>query len=392
MTDFLFFGCYFCLLITAYLLFFHSSAYQTYSSKVLGFVMIVYAISITGYLLILSEWILYIPLLYKTFAPFNLLIPPLGYFYIRAVVKNERKISRKDYFHFIPFFVFVLSYTPFYIMPYQEKWDIVYKVVHDYSNNYKSQDGIIPESIYYLVRFVQAFIYVYFQWRLIRSAEKEVSITFTIPHKASVIQWLKFFTLMPMGALLGLIAIFIVVLSTSSGLQSGSAGWYSLIVSMSVFSFSVYLLLNPKLLYGIPFGPAEIQTSESKVQTLNEIDLGSTYAHDILLIENAFLKDKLYLTPNLNINQLSVLLGIPARDLSFIINNHYKLRFNDFINKYRIDFVVEKIEQGWLDRFTLQALASTAGYVNKTTFNNAFKKHVGHTPSEYIQLKRDQIA
>lgn len=386
MTDFFFFGCYFCLLITAYLLFFHTSTYQTYSSKILGFVMTVYAISITGYLLIISELMLSVPFLYKTFAPFNLLIPPLGYLYIRAVVQNERKISWNDFFHFIPFLIFVGSYTPFYFMPIQEKWTIVNAVVHNYSNNYKSQDGIIPEGVYYIIRFFQSFLYVYFQWRLIRKAQKQESITFTIPHKSAVIKWLKFFTFMPMVAMLGLVAIFVVVLLSKGDEQSASTSWYSLIVAMSIFSFSVYLLLSPRLLYGIPFFDfKEIDQVVGKGTGHTLADLGTTYANDIYIIETLFIKERLFLTPNLSISLVSVTIGIPARDLSFIINNHYKLRFNDFVNKFRIDYITEQINKGWLRNYTIESLFTSAGFVNKATFNAAFKKHKNDTPSGYIK-------
>lgn len=393
MADFFYFGSYFCLLITAYLLFFHTSTYQTHSSKILGFVLIVYAISITGYLLLISELILTVPYLYKTFAPFNLLIPPLGYLYIRAVVQNERKIKWNDFFHFVPFLIFVVSYTPFYLMPINEKLEIVNAVLTNRSQNITSQDGIIPEAGYYLARFIQSVVYVYFQWSLISNAEKQTTVTFAIPHKASVIKWLKFFTFMPMIAFLAIIAIVLVVMNSAGNAKGGSTNSYSLIVSMSIFSFSVYLLLNPRLLYGIPFtGNFEVAKKVNKELVNSEQDFGDIYAKDIQIIEDAFKKDKIFLTPNLNINLLSVQIGIPARDLSFIINNHYKSRFTDFINKYRIGYVVEKLEQGWLDQFTLQALSTTAGFVNKATFNTAFKKHVGLTPSEYIQLKSDKIA
>lgn len=393
MTDFFYFGCYFCLFITAYLLFFHTSTYQTYSSKILGCVMSVYAISITGYLLVISELILAVPFLYKTFAPFNLLIPPLGYLYIRSVVQNERKIGWNDFFHFIPFLIFVGSYTPFYLMPIQEKWTLVNAVVHNFSNNFKSQDGIISEGGYYLARLIQAVLYVYFQWRLINNAEKQATVRFAIPHKSSVIKWLKFFTFMPMVTMLGIVAIYILVMTTSGNAQVGSTNWYSLVVSLSVFSFSVYLLLNPKLLYGIPFsGNPEPQKISRKEDADSDADLGDIYAKDIKIIEEHINNEKICLTPNLSINLFSVMIGIPARDLSFIINNHYKLRFNDFINRHRIDYIVEKIEAGSLNQYTLESLSTEAGFLNKATFNSAFKKHIGSTPSEYIQLNRNKIA
>jgi YesN/AraC family two-component response regulator len=47
------------------------------------------------------------------------------------------------------------------------------------------------------------------------------------------------------------------------------------------------------------------------------------------------------LNKDLNINQVSVALAIPSRELSYIINNHFGQRFNDFLNKYSFLFFVE---------------------------------------------------
>lgn len=357
--------------------------------------MLVYAISITGYLLVISQLMLRVPFLYKTFAPFNLLIPPLGYLYIRSVVQNERRISWNDFFHFIPFLIFVGSYTPFYLMPTGEKRGMVDAVVHNFTQNFKSQDGIIPEWGYYLARFVQAICYVYFQWSLIKKAAKQEIVQFAIPHKKAVIKWLKFFTFMPMLSMLGIVVIFLFAMNAKTNAQVGTSNIYSIIVSLSIFSFSVYLLFNPQLLYGISVFKISDSNSSKAIKIENESSvkkMGDQFDQDIFLIEQAMQKDQIFLTPNLSINLLSVNLGIPARDLSFIINNHYKLRFNDFINRHRIQYIVDAIDHGWLDQYTLESLSNKAGFVNKATFNAAFKKHIGSTPSEYVQFKANITA
>ena len=60
------------------------------------------------------------------------------------------------------------------------------------------------------------------------------------------------------------------------------------------------------------------------------------------------------------------------------------MRFNEFINKYRVSYIKEKINENYLDSFTLNSLASEAGFSNQTTFIAAFKKNENFTPSEYL--------
>jgi transcriptional regulator GlxA family with amidase domain len=53
---------------------------------------------------------------------------------------------------------------------------------------------------------------------------------------------------------------------------------------------------------------------------------------------------------------------------------------NEYINELRIKFALERLENS--DQKVLD-IALEAGYENLTTFNRAFKKIAGRTPSEY---------
>ena len=81
---------------------------------------------------------------------------------------------------------------------------------------------------------------------------------------------------------------------------------------------------------------------------------------------------------------MSVEINIPTKLISFIINKHFEMRFNEFINKYRVEYIKEKINERYLDAYTLNSLSKDAGFSNLTTFIAAFKKTENCTPSEYI--------
>ena len=65
--------------------------------------------------------------------------------------------------------------------------------------------------------------------------------------------------------------------------------------------------------------------------------------------------------------------------------------FNDFVNSYRVASLIESMQQGGLKNYTIQALALQAGFANKTSCMNAFKKVHNCTPSQYIANKKDNI-
>ena len=91
-------------------------------------------------------------------------------------------------------------------------------------------------------------------------------------------------------------------------------------------------------------------------------------------------------------SMVAVSLNIPVRDISYIINNFYGVRFTDFVNKYRIDNFISKLDVTNLDIFTMESLAKESGFGNKSSFYRAFKKIHNLTPLEYIeQFKEKQI-
>ena len=109
------------------------------------------------------------------------------------------------------------------------------------------------------------------------------------------------------------------------------------------------------------------------------------YEEEANIILQFFEQKKPYLKQNLSINEVSVEINIPLKLLSFIINQYFKLNFNDFVNKYRVEWIVNRIQNGDLDRFTLSSISQEAGFSNKTTFLSAFKKVHNCTPTQFVQ-------
>ncbi|HVZ47500.1 MAG TPA: helix-turn-helix domain-containing protein, partial [Gemmatimonadaceae bacterium] len=59
--------------------------------------------------------------------------------------------------------------------------------------------------------------------------------------------------------------------------------------------------------------------------------------------------------------------------------------FYDFVNSYRVRDVQRRIAAGEARTRKMLALAMDAGFASKSTFNDAFRKHAGMTPSAYRQ-------
>jgi AraC-like DNA-binding protein len=100
------------------------------------------------------------------------------------------------------------------------------------------------------------------------------------------------------------------------------------------------------------------------------------------VLNNTIVSEQLYLKPRLSLRNLSDLLSINEKEISAAINHVAQKNFNDYINGLRIKFAVEKLRKNY--QGTILELALSNGYNAKSTFNTAFKKHVGMTPTQYL--------
>jgi AraC-like DNA-binding protein len=154
-----------------------------------------------------------------------------------------------------------------------------------------------------------------------------------------------------------------------------------LLLSFSILYLSSYLILNPQLLFGLPY----VKNFDVHGVKLDEKTPQATldYEKEAKLIKAYFEKEKPYLTAKLSIRDVSVALDIPLHELSFIINRYFELRFTDFVNSYRIKLVEEKIKSGYLNQYTQEALALETGFSSKHGFYDAFRKVHSCTPAEF---------
>ncbi|MBO6647973.1 MAG: AraC family transcriptional regulator [Balneolaceae bacterium] len=90
-----------------------------------------------------------------------------------------------------------------------------------------------------------------------------------------------------------------------------------------------------------------------------------------------------HLNPEITLSDLSEALSIPNNHLSQVINQKFDKNFFDFVNGYRIEEAKEWLSDSERSKETMLMIAFESGFKSKSTFNNAFKKHEGITPSQY---------
>jgi len=86
-------------------------------------------------------------------------------------------------------------------------------------------------------------------------------------------------------------------------------------------------------------------------------------------LEQLIHEDKMYTDSSLSLRQMAEKMGLHSNKLSWLLNEHVKKNFNEYINAH----------------LTLLGLAYESGFNSKTAFNAFFKKMEGMTPRAWVK-------
>ena len=103
----------------------------------------------------------------------------------------------------------------------------------------------------------------------------------------------------------------------------------------------------------------------------------------VAAMERLIVDGRLYLDANLTLDKVADELNISKGHLSRIINSEMGNGFPDYINALRVKEAKRYLTNPEFSNYTLVAIGLEAGFNSKTTFNHAFKKLTGLTPSEF---------
>lgn len=167
------------------------------------------------------------------------------------------------------------------------------------------------------------------------------------------------------------------------------SGWINGDFSFSQFSIQIYLatiaIFWPFLIFArwtVPrlFPKPTTPISRNKIVS-NELEILKTKIH-------ALMEEGIYLDSQMSLRKMATLAETNESILSKAINQGFDENFNDFLNRYRIHEVIGRFQKKQYQTHTLTGIATECGFNSKATFNRAFKKQMGITPTAYIeQLK-----
>ncbi len=303
--------------------------------------------------------------------PFQFLLGPLFFLYVKEVSVSESPSRRQTAGHLVFFLAVVLLMLPFYLLPGEEKIRII--------GEGASLKTLVPVWWIDLAVLVQMGGYLVRVFLMVQEHETDMRRHFSNLNRVSL-RWIKYF-------LYGIAGIFLLVLflmAVQFWMDRANLAlplfeyWDQRVVPIAV-SLCLYIagyraLVEPDILSGetmvrpTPSDRKQAVRESSSLQKklLDYMETGQPYRN-----------------PELTLPQLAQEIGIPRNQLSSLINEGFGMNFFDFINQYRVDLVKTWLKDPAMDHLTILGLAMEAGFNTKGTFNTAFKKFTGLTPSQY---------
>lgn len=104
-------------------------------------------------------------------------------------------------------------------------------------------------------------------------------------------------------------------------------------------------------------------------------------------VMDAMEKDRLYLDPALKLEQLARHVGLPARQLSELLNQYQQTNFNGLVNQYRLEAFKHQLTSAGVMQYTITGLARNCGFSSAASFQRIFRQSTGMSPSAYLRTK-----
>lgn len=103
-------------------------------------------------------------------------------------------------------------------------------------------------------------------------------------------------------------------------------------------------------------------------------------------LTQAMVNEKLFLKIDLTINDVAKAVSTSPKKVSGCVNKAFGTNFSEWVNRYRVDAVKEKINSPKNDYLTIEAIGQESGFKSRSAMYAAFKKFTGESPASLRQL------
>lgn len=286
---------------------------------------------------------------------------PLLYFYVQAITNSAFRFKYIYLLHFIPVTIQALFYWIVTFKSYQYKYHIWFSLHQPYTYRIE-YDGTWLSLVIYLILSIIYFNH-YHSW--LKDNYSNVS--------KKMLNWLK----------IALVVLVLVCITWvfEAYLRDFRNTYYQFDISTNLLCGVIYcigIIGVQQTSITLNYEPINKEVKPASASFIAD-------EHIARKIDDAMVKDKLYLNPELSLADLANHLSLPAKVVSANINAAFDKPFNTYVNAYRVEEIKQRLKSTDIEKFTLLGIAFESGFNSKTSFNRIFKDFTGKSPSDFIK-------
>lgn len=339
------------------------------SHKILGIILLLISLQIFDFFSAYSLISLRYPHLIDISLPVGLAIGPLLYMFYFYLA--EKRYPRFVVLHFIPFFIFSVNQSFYYLQSEDFKYnsfivsrgfDLPLRIVHDTFIS----DPLRMRNLGGLFTAISLTIYTIPILRELLKIVKQAKMKIWKLERGSLI-WMRDFLLLTM-----ILVLFVVINQFFGGKPESE---YIVGTGLTVIIYySSYHFIRSSSVINESF-PAAKYEKTSLSEEMKEIIRERLVTH--------MEQDKPFLNNMFSLNRLSKNILASPNHVSRIINEDFNQSYFEFISCYRIHEACKYLADPGYKTRTIEDISFLVGYNSKTAFNRAFKKITGITPFHF---------
>ena len=335
-----------------------------------GAVLLALLIHVLGQLLIISGAYEFAPHLVGVDSVIKMALGPAVFFYTRALVSPEKPgFGGVDWMWLLGPVLIILVWLPFGVLSAEEKLALVDPATRN-PVHFRMAIFTCTASLVVFIGFTA--IYLIAALRLQMRHRRTMMEQFANIERKSL-DWLRGILFVFAFAWM-FFAIKQVLWVTGTSIPA-----FNLILAytetFAIAAFAYLGLQQPDLLF------EQVSKAQTRQPILSEERMSRTAAKLI----SALNTDRLYADSDLSLRALSDITGVTKNHISETLSQHLGVNFFDFVNSHRADEARRLLEGTDL---SILEIALEVGFNSRSTFNAAFKKHVGAPPSKYREKAR----
>jgi AraC-like DNA-binding protein len=335
---------------------------------------------------------------------FLFLKTPLLFLFVRGVAKDNFVFKWRDVLHFLPFVAIAVINFPSILVNFQNNADIQdflslnpgYLVDNNLSISYPDFYVDIALFAQFVIYITIAFFYIFHNKKMVKDLTGQIRFQY----QYTISRMLLLLIIISLITIIRSIGLFYMVYKVDDIYSAGFINNIQIVGLILYFFIPVYIMLNPKFLFGLPYLETHHVSAGQFEATNKDVIRNENNIHQLAANEDNYFKElsgkimdyinieKPYLDRNFKIDDISKTFDVPHNHIYYCLNEIQQTKFNMLRNEKRVEFAKELLKTSY-EEISIEDIGHQSGFSSVSSFYSTFKDVTGFTPVQWVKMNKN---